>query len=244
MKNIPRIYINGNLEVGKSFALSRDQAHYLTKVMRTTKFLVFNNGVEFYAELVGAELYSARGSHIMRPLQLTHRPDPSNNLTLAFAPIKQSRMEEMIAMATQMGVATLQPVITERVNEKFPKWERIRKIMVEAAEQSGRNSIPKLLEPIGFKQFVETRDPRAENRLVFADERLCNVGAEFHSARGSHIMRPLHNDTIILIGPEGGFSPAEFAALDATGAIGISLGKTILRAETAAVVAISKVNSE
>ncbi|MCL2889706.1 MAG: RsmE family RNA methyltransferase, partial [Alphaproteobacteria bacterium] len=111
MKNIPRIYINENLEIGRTYPMSRDHAHYLKKVMRTDKFIVFNNGQEFNAE---ASVLSS--SFLV--LSSSERPDPSNNITLAFAPIKQSRLEEMVNMATQLGVARLQPIITERTTAK------------------------------------------------------------------------------------------------------------------------------
>jgi len=173
-------------------------------------------------------------------------------------------MEEMLNAATQMGVARLQPVITERTTERFPKWERIRKIIIEASEQSGRNSVPELLPPIKFSEFVGANENSPGN-LIFADERFAHevfpscggVDASEVSRRGGSCnMRELNepprpagtppqegnrDPTTVLIGPEGGFSPAEFSALDASDAIGISLGKTILRAETAAIAALAKI---
>jgi len=186
--------------------------------MRTDKFLAFNGGKEFNVES------SIIGDN-------TGRPDPSNNLTLAFAPVRQARLEEMLSMATQLGVAKLQPVITERVNEHHIKWDRIRKIIIEAAEQSGRNSIPELMEPKTFDKFI-----KESKNLVFADERFAHNTPSKHELAG---VKPEYGN-IVLIGPEGGFSSVEFAALDAAGAIGIGLSKTILRAETAAVAAITK----
>jgi len=194
--------------------------------MRTDRCLVFNYGKEFKAELsvVSCSLL------VVSP---TGRPDPSNNLTLAFAPVKQARMEEMLSMATQMGVKRLQPVITAFVNEHHPKWERIKKIVIEAAEQSGRNSVPELAEPQKFTEFLQ-----GVKDLVFADERAASPRSFPDSGLALHAPR---NDTIVLIGSEGGFSDAEFDALDKAGATGINLGPTILRAEVAAVVAIAKV---
>jgi 16S rRNA (uracil1498-N3)-methyltransferase len=257
MQNLPRLFIDADLAAGKEFPLTRDQAHYLMRVMRTDKFLAFNNGQEFYAELAqDNNRFSFFVSHI------SEHTDPSNNLIFAFAPIKQSRMEEMLNAATQLGVAKLQPVITERTTERFPKWDRIRKIIVEASEQSGRNSIPELLPPIKFAEFLQNEN------IVFADERFAHN--EFPSCGGvpptgagwfrdseikslatparapSSATPPMEgnlNRATLLIGPEGGFSPAEFAALDASGASGISLGKTILRTEVAAIAALSLVVS-
>jgi 16S rRNA (uracil1498-N3)-methyltransferase len=215
MRNIPRIFIDEKLEVGKTIPLPKDQLHYLTKVMRTDECLVFNDGKEYFAEIVHCSLFI---------VHLTEHKDPSNNLIFAFSPIKQSRMEEMLNMATQMGVAKLQPVITDHATEKFPKWERIRKIIIEASEQSNRNSIPELLPPIKFDEFVGANYICP---IIFADERFA------HNDKKSEIRNP--KSEIVFVGPEGGFSEREFAALDKSGACGIGLGKTILRSETAAV---------
>jgi len=134
-------------------------------------------------------------------------------------------------MATQMGVARLQPVIMDRVNEHHTNWPRLKKIIIEAAEQSGRNSVPRLCVPFTFNGFLQEAEP---GKLFFADERFA------HDASAPLIPRTVQEDAIILIGPEGGFSDKEFDALDKSGATGMGLGKTILRAETAAVVAIAK----
>ena len=104
-------------------------------------------------------------------------------------------------------------------------WDRMKKIAIEAAEQSNRNSVPAILEPIPFNKIDLSE-------ITFADER---------AAYGHKAQENTKQIKTILVGPEGGFSDSEFAALDAAGAVGISLGKTILRAEVAAVVAIEKV---
>ena len=239
MKNIPRIYINENLETGKIFPLTKDQAHYLTKVMRIKAqdighkaenpedvFMIFNNGNEFFAKLV-----VQNNMPFALCLMPSDRPDPAGQICLAFAPIKQARIEEMLAMATQMGVRRLQPVITDRINEHHPKWERIKKIIIESSEQSGRNSVPELATPMKFDEFL-----KQNKNIVFADERLVS----FRGAPGANPEPGKDISKTILIGPEGGFSDAEFTALDAAGAVGISLGKTILRAETAAVAALAR----
>jgi len=128
-------------------------------------------------------------------------------------------------MATQMGVSGFQPVITERTVANHINWARMEKIVTESAEQSNRNSVPKIL-PI--KKFDEID----LSHIAFADER---------AAYGAELPGDARGTTQILIGPEGGFSDREFAALDASGAIGIGLGKTILRAELAAAIAVSRI---
>lgn len=215
MQNIPRIFLNQNLETGKIFPVDKDIIHYLRRVMRRNDCLVFNNGAEYGAVLSDDDkmIIGEKTNHI----------DPSNNLTLCFAPIK--KMDELLNMVTQMGVGQLQPVITKRTVANHINWSRMQKIIVEASEQSGRNSIPQLLEPIKFEDLdlsdCVVADERAAHDRVFVE----SIGA-FNK---------------ILIGPEGGFAPEEFDKIDASEASKISLGKTILRAEVAAVVAIAKV---
>lgn len=215
MQNIPRIFLDHNLETGKVFPVDKDIIHYLRRVMRRNDCLVFNNGIEYTAVLSDADkmIIGEKTNHI----------DPSNNIILCFAPIK--KMDELLNMVTQMGVGCLQPVITKRTVANHINWSRMQKIITEASEQSGRNSIPQLLEPIKFEN-LDLSD------CIVADERAA------HNANFSESGRVGNK---ILIGPEGGFAPEEFDKIDASEASKISLGKTVLRAEVAAVVAIAKV---
>ncbi|MBR2412783.1 MAG: 16S rRNA (uracil(1498)-N(3))-methyltransferase [Alphaproteobacteria bacterium] len=216
MKNIPRIFVPDNLAPGVNLPVSREIVHYLTRVMRTPQCLVFGDGHEYNAHLSDDNKFLIVGDK-------TSHLDPSNNITLMFAPIK--RTDDLLNMATQMGVAAFQPVITARTNANHINWARMQKIVTEAAEQSNRNSVPKILPPVKFTDLDLSR-------VVFADERAA-YGHKCNTGPGDVLS--------VLIGPEGGFSDDEFAALDSAGACGISLGKTILRAEVAAVVAISQV---
>ena len=215
MKNIPRIFVGNDISDGIKIPLSRETMHYLTRVMRTRSCLVFGGGNEYSATVSDDDknlIVGAKTSHI----------DPSNNITLMFAPIKHT--DDLINMATQMGVARFVPIITARTVAHHINWDRMRKIATEAAEQSNRNSVPEILEPIKFSD-MDLSD------IVFADERAA-YGVETSTD---------FNTTKILVGPEGGFLDEEFNALDAAGARGVSLGKTILRAETAAIVALAKI---
>ena len=215
MKNVPRIFIENNIKAGMIIPAARDVSHYLTRVMRTNDFLAFNDGVEYHAHL------SDDGKNIIISDATVHT-DPSGNLTLMFAPIK--RTDDLVNMATQLGVRRLQPVITKRTVASHINWDRMRKIAIEAAEQSNRNSVPEILPPVKFSDLDLSH-------VVFADER---------AAYGREMQNDVHADAV-LVGPEGGFSDEEFAALDAAGACGVSLGTTILRAELAAAIAITKV---
>ena len=216
MKNIPRIFIGTDIKSGNIIPVDKSVAHYLSRVMRRNDCLVFGDGNEYTATL------NADGKTMTIGAKTNHI-DPSNDITLYFAPIK--RLDDMLNMATQMGVAKLVPVITERTVANHINWDRMKKIVVEAAEQSNRNSVPEITHPITFADL-----PFAD--LVFADER---------AAYGRDIKTEYKGVKNILVGPEGGFSDTEFETLDKTGALPLSLGKTILRAELAAPIAISRV---
>jgi 16S rRNA (uracil1498-N3)-methyltransferase len=191
--------------------LTPGQFHYLTKVMRTDKFLAFNGGIEFEAGVMPNAEFQI--------FNQTSRKDPSGSWTFCFAPIK--RIEDLISGVVQMGAGVLLPVITERTVARHVNWDRMRKIIIESSEQSGRCSLPEMRAPISFAEL----DKR---RIIYGDERKCGP-------RNARAPLPAADDSVFLIGPEGGFSESEFSALDAAGAIGVSLGKTILRAETAAI---------
>jgi 16S rRNA (uracil1498-N3)-methyltransferase len=225
MANI-RIYFDGKLTVGAMFNLPTDTARYLVSVMRLERgnqFRVFGNGEEFIAELVD--------KNSARVIMLENAIETANSAVLAFCPIKPARLEEMINMATQMGVRAFQPVISEFTNQPKMNLQRFHKIAVEAAEQCGRLSVPEILPAVKFDEFV-----RGAQNLYYGDERVA------HNDLGVNAILPSRNDEgefVFLVGPEGGFSAREFEALEKSGAEGIGLGRTILRAETAAVVGLA-----
>jgi 16S rRNA (uracil1498-N3)-methyltransferase len=216
MKNIPRIFIGDNAQSGMIIPADKSAAHYLTHVMRTHDFLAFGGGNEFHATI------SADSKNITIGNKTAH-PDPSNDITLYFAPIKHT--DDLINMATQMGVANIVPVITERTVVHHINWERMQKIATEAAEQSNRNSVPKISATIPFAKLDLKNICFADERFAYNNNKIAQIPSNIKS---------------VLVGPEGGFSDSEFAALDAAGATPISLGKTILRAELAAAIAIGK----
>ena len=217
MKNIPRIFVGDNVKSGMIIPLDRETAHYLTHVMRTDTAIVFGGGNEFNAHIDATQKNIIVG-------ESTGRADPSGDVILYFAPIK--RCDDLINMATQLGVKKMVPVLTEHTTTQHINWERMKKIAVQAAEQSNRNSVPEIATPVKFSDIDLSK-------LAFADER-----AAHGETRESHT-----KTNAILVGPEGGFSDSEFAALDNAGAVGISLGKTILRAELAAAIAITKIQA-
>lgn len=230
-----RLFVKHALGAGARIALDRDQSHYLHHVMRRgagDSVRVFNGkDGEWSARLLGA------GRSAELAIEACLRPQSgAADITLAFAPIKKSPMEFLVEKATELGVARLQPVITERTQVARINVERLRAHATEAAEQSWRLSVPQIAEPVRLDTFL---DGWAEKPLLYCDER--RAGAQ--SWRALESLQTTRGDSrpwAILIGPEGGFSPHEQARLDASkNALAVSLGPRIVRAETAAVMALT-----
>jgi 16S rRNA (uracil1498-N3)-methyltransferase len=147
---------------------------------------------------------------------------------LAFAPVKRTHTDWLVEKTTELGAARLLPVITQRTIAERVKLERLEAIAIEAAEQCGRTRLPEIAEPRTLKQLLATRSEARP--LYFADE--------LGGAPAAEAFEP--GPALILIGPEGGFTEEEREAVRATpNAIATSLGPRILRAETAALAALS-----
>ncbi len=226
-----RLYVDHPLGQGQSVPLTREQAHYLFGVMRLSaegQVVLFNGrDGEWLAEVAEAGkrggLLSCREQ--TRPLQMP--PD----LWLLFAPIKKTRTDFIVEKAAEMGAARIVPVLTEFTNSERVRQDRLQAHAVEAAEQCGGTFVPEVADLIRLDKLL---DQWPEGRqLMFCDE------AEVGSARRL-------GDTdrnlpwAILIGPEGGFSDRERKRLSGLPfAHVVSLGPRVLRADTAAVAAMT-----
>jgi 16S rRNA (uracil1498-N3)-methyltransferase len=222
----PRLFVDAALGAGIEVALDGAQANYLLAVMR----LKSGDAVRCFDDRSGewaAEIVST-GKRDARLRMVTHLAprEPVPDLWLVAAPIKRQRIDWLAEKACELGVAKLAPVITRRTVIDRLNLDRLRAHMIEAAEQCGRTALPALDEPVKLAALL--RDWPAERALYFADE---TGGERFVPAAGP---------AAILIGPEGGFDSAEREAIRALPqARGISLGPRILRAETAALAAVS-----
>lgn len=227
-KSLPRLYVEGPLGEGMTIALDGAQANYLGNVMRLkegdTALLFDGANGEWLARVV-----EARKKRMTLSLaEPTRAQEAVPDLALAFAPVKRSETDWLVEKATELGIARLQPVMTRRTVAERVKLERLRGIAVEAAEQCNRTSLPMIDEPLSLDAFLKTRDPA--RTLYFADE---NGGEPVAAA-----VRP--GPATILTGPEGGFTDEERMTIRAQpNVIALSLGPRILRAETAALAAIT-----
>lgn len=225
-----RLYVEQPLGEGQTVPLTPDQANYLFSVMRLgvgDAILAFDGkSGEWLARVAEA---GKRGGSLAcetrtRPLQVP--PD----LWLLFAPIKKARTDFIVEKAAEMGAARICPVQTDFTNAERIRRDRLQAHAVEAAEQCGGTFVPEVCELQRLSGVLD-RWPEGR-RLMFCDEMLAGAGAALGDApRGPWA---------ILIGPEGGFSDAERARLRALPfAHPVSLGPRVLRADTAAVAALT-----
>ena len=224
-----RIYVEHPLGEGQSIALARDQAHYLFSVMRLAvgDFVsVFNgNDGEWEAEVAVA---GKRGGALMCRIQSADQRHPPD-LWLLFAPIKKARTDFIVEKAAEMGAARIVPVRTEFTDAERIKRDRLQAHAIEAVEQCGGTSVPRVEEMSALARILAAW-PEGR-RLMFCDEALAGKGVNLSGASGPWA---------ILIGPEGGFSEAERGMIGAMPqTVAVSLGPRVLRADTAAVAAMT-----
>lgn len=224
----PRLFVDQELREGAPVGLGPDEARYLGKVLRLSEggeVLLFDDRTgEWRAEI--AEV-GKRGV-ALNVRERTRGRETVPDLELAAAPIKRQRFEWMAEKACELGAARFTPVVTQRTDVHGIKPDRLRAHMIEAAEQCERTAMPALGDEVKLDVFLEAFPE--ERALIFCDE---EGGA---AAAGALPPAP----ATILIGPEGGFAPEERERIAAhPGAVRVSLGPRILRADTAAVAALA-----
>jgi 16S rRNA (uracil1498-N3)-methyltransferase len=227
-KSLPRLFVRAGLGEGVRVELEAAQANYLGNVMRLgvgAEVLLFDGSSgEWLARVAEAGKKRMALSVERRTREAEQVPD----VWLAFAPVKRAQVDWLVEKATELGVAKLIPVVTQRTIVERVKLERLEAIAIEAAEQCGRTRLPEIAEPVSLAKLLEHRD--AGRRLYFADE---NGGEP--AARAF-----VPGAAMILTGPEGGFTDGERAAIrGAANAVAVSLGPRVLRAETAALAGLA-----
>lgn len=227
-----RLYVEHPLGAGQSVTLDKAQAHYLFGVMRQAvggAVALFNGrDGEWQAEIVQA---GKRGGTLecrdqSAPLQMP--PD----LWLCFAPIKKARTDFIVEKAAEMGAARIVPMMTQFTNSGRIQRDRLQAHAVEAAEQCGGTYVPEVADAVRFDRMLADWDP--VRRILFADEALAG------KTSGLSDVATLKGPWAIFIGPEGGFSDGERARLRGLEHVhSVTLGPRILRADTAAVAAMT-----
>jgi 16S rRNA (uracil1498-N3)-methyltransferase len=224
----PRLFVDQSLGDGVELRLDGAPANYLANVMR----LKAGDPVRLFDDRTGewlAEVRETAKRWIALAItgQLRAR-ESVPDLWLLFAPVKKAPLDWLVEKATELGVARLHPVITQRTIVDRVNLDRLRTITIEAAEQCDRTALPEIAEPTKLDALL--RNWPAERALLFADE-----------AGGIPLVKVARpGPTAILIGPEGGFTDSERASIGAiAAATPVSLGPRILRAETAACAALA-----
>lgn len=227
-----RLHTVAALSEGVGVVLDEGQAHYLLHVLRAktgNRLLLFNGrDGEWLAEMTAASKRGVTASCLKQTQPQSQTPD----IWLTFAPVKKTPADYLVQKATELGASVLQPVFTRRTIVSRINQERMLANAIEAAEQSGRLSVPEIREAASFDTLLASW-PK-ERRLLFCDEG-GDAKAMTQAARESR-----GGPTAILTGPEGGFDPVERAALRALPFVTpVTLGPRILRADTAALAALA-----
>ncbi len=229
-QSTPRLFVEPVLAAGEVRRIDGAQGHYLATVMR----LKAGDPVKLFDDATGEWLAVAvdvrKRDVTLEVRELLRDREAVPDLWLCAAPIKKGRVDWVAEKACELGVARLVPVLTRRTVVDRLNGERLRTHMIEASEQCGRTAVPELAEPVKLAALL--RDWPTARALFFADE---TGGAPALEAMKAHA-----GPGAILVGPEGGFDADEREAIRAVpGAVGISLGPRILRAETAAAAAVT-----
>lgn len=233
---LQRLFVETPLTANARFEPVREQAHYLTNVLRMkegAELLVFNGRDGEWLARVAAIGKKAVTLEAIRQ----ERPQPPlPDFVYAFAPIKAGRLDYLVQKAVEMGAGVLQPVITQHTQMATVGVDRLQANALEAAEQCGVLAVPKVAAPLKFDALLAGWD--AGRRLIFCDE----------SAETNNPLPALSGITErklgLLVGPEGGFSEGERRALRALPFVtAIPLGSRILRADTAAVAALAVIQA-
>jgi len=222
-----RLFVGSPLHAGARTEATGPQAHYLRTVMRREPGdgITLFNGAD--GEWLAHIAMLRRDSAALLVDRLLRPQAPEPDLWLLFAPLKRDATDLLVQKATELGVAALMPVLTERANAARLNLDRLAAIATEAAEQSERLTVPRIEQPRRLAEVLAN----------WPDERVLVVAVERAGAPGVPAMRA---PAALLVGPEGGFAPAELDALRRHPFVQpATLGPRILRAETAAIVGLA-----
>jgi len=225
-----RLYVDQALAAGQPVVVDADQANYLFNVMRLARgapVALFNGrDGEWLARV--AEPGKRSGILISERQTAPLRLPP--DLWLIFAPIKKARTDFIVEKATELGAARVMPVQTRHTNSERIRQDRLQAHAMEAAEQCGATFVPEVTDLISLDKLLASWP--ADRKLLWCDEAMVGQAPALSGPRGG--------SWAILIGPEGGFSADEQARLRALPqVVPLALGPRILRADTAAVAALT-----
>ena len=229
MGNI-RLFFSNSITTGMTDMLDKSQSHYLQKVMRIKEneiFSLFNNKGEWEAKI----LKISKGLVEFEIIKQLRQKENTKDLWLAFSPIKSNYQNFMIQKATELGVTKFLPIIFERTIVRRINVEKLKKIAIEASEQSNRVNIPLIEQTQNLESFLNSNSVD----LIFTDLNSTNKKIDKYKLT--------NKPTCIIVGPEGDFSELEREKiLTFKGVQAVKINENILRSETAVISAISIVN--
>ncbi len=228
MSNI-RLFYTKSLSLNLIDKLDKSQSHYVSKVMRLKEkevFSLFNSSGEWEAKILNITK-SIVEFNVTKKLR---QKENTQDLWLAFSPIKSNYFNFMIQKATELGVTKFLPVIFERTIVRKINKERLEKVIIEAAEQSNRITVPSIEDPQKLKSFLNN-----DMDLIFTDLNTTNTKID--------IKKLTTKPTCVIIGPEGDFSEEEREEILRFNDVqSIKINENILRSETAVISALSIIN--
>ena len=228
MSNI-RLFYSKSLSLNLTDKLDKSQSHYVSKVMRLKEkevFSLFNSSGEWEAKILNITK-SIVEFNVTKQLR---QKENTKDLWLAFSPIKSNYFNFMIQKATELGVTKFLPIIFERTIVRKVNKERLEKVIIEAAEQSNRITVPSIEDPQKLKSFLNN-----DMDLIFTDLNTANTKID--------LTKLTTKPTCVIIGPEGDFSEEEREEiLKFNGVQPIKINENILRSETAVISALSIIN--
>jgi 16S rRNA (uracil1498-N3)-methyltransferase len=235
----PRLFVAAALGRGGKLTLEQPQSHYLRNVLRLApggRVLLFNGRDGEWRATLNDGGKRAAALTIDERVRAQSAP---GDLHYLFAPLKHERLDYLVQKAIELGVSRLAPVMTRHVQVARVNLERMRANAIEAAEQCGILTLAEIAEPMNFDRLIASRD--AERLLVFCDE---DAEVKDPVAALAEKRTTKTQPIAVLIGPEGGFSAEERAVLlRQPNVVRLALGPRILRADTAAVAALTLVQS-
>ena len=217
----------------KQFSFSKEESRHIVRVLRKREedviFITNGKGCLFHSVISNAHEKKCVVS-IVKAEELANKL--TYNIHIAIAPTKNNqRLEWFLEKATEIGISEITPIICEHSERKIVKIERLEKVLIAAMKQSKRYYLPKLNETIPLKKFLE-QEVKANKFIAHCEDDEKQTLKKQLKAK---------QDVLILIGPEGDFSLSEISLALKKSFKPISLGKSILRTETAGIVAVQSV---
>jgi 16S rRNA (uracil1498-N3)-methyltransferase len=242
MPRPPRFFISPDQVFGQLISISGEDVRHIATVLRMKVgdglLLCDGMGIEYQAKIVQVGRDEIRAEIVSRSKREIRYP----LITLGQGLPKSDKMDWIVQKSTELGVASMVPLVTERtivkIRDEEKRVSRWQKIAREAAMQSNRPDIPKVGHVRSFSDYIQSLSTEPQNLLLLPWEE----GTE----PVNNVFRQMHGiqNIIVLIGPEGGLSTQEAEAARKRGFRLVSLGPNILRTETAAVAVLSMIGYE